>query len=62
MTLSFAIKAGLILLFVGSILYVHLRGKARLAVAGSCPAPGPWSRSSSDMVDYSLAATSCRLI
>ena len=32
MTLSFAIKAGLILLFVGSILYVHLRGKARLPV------------------------------
>lgn len=32
MTLSFAIKAGLILLFVASILYVHLRGKARLPV------------------------------
>ena len=32
MTLSFAIKAGLILLFVGSILYVHFRGKARLPV------------------------------
>ena len=32
MTLSFAIKAGLILLFVGSILFVHFRGKARLPV------------------------------
>ena len=32
MTLSFAIKAGLILLFVASIFYVHLRGKARLPV------------------------------
>ncbi|MBD1550680.1 aspartyl/asparaginyl beta-hydroxylase domain-containing protein [Pseudomonas typographi] len=32
MTLSFAAKALVLLLFVGSILYVHLRGKARLPV------------------------------
>lgn len=32
MTLSFAAKASLLLLFLGSTLYVHLRGKARLPV------------------------------
>jgi len=32
MTLSFAAKAAILLLFVGSTLYVHLRGKARLPV------------------------------
>lgn len=30
MTLSFAVKASILLLFVGSTLYVHLRGRARL--------------------------------
>jgi hypothetical protein len=32
MTFSFAAKASLLLLFLGSTLYVHLRGKARLPV------------------------------
>ncbi len=32
MTFSFAAKAAVLLLFVGSTLYVHLRGKARLPV------------------------------
>lgn len=32
MTLSFAAKAGVLLVFFGSVLFVHLRGKARLPV------------------------------
>ena len=32
MTLSFAVKSFVVLLFMGSTLYVHLRGKARLPV------------------------------
>src|SRR5207253_5521517 len=32
MTFSFAAKASVLLLFLGSTLYVHLRGKARLPV------------------------------
>jgi hypothetical protein len=32
MTFSFAAKTSVLLLFLGSVLYVHLRGKARLPV------------------------------
>lgn len=32
MTVSFVAKASVLLLFLGSTLYVHLRGKARLPV------------------------------
>ena len=32
MTFSFAAKAGVLLVFFGSVLFVHLRGKARLPV------------------------------
>ena len=35
MTVSFAAKALVLLLFLGSTLYVHLRGKARLPVCVS---------------------------
>ncbi len=32
MTVSFLAKAGVLLVFFGSVLFVHLRGKARLPV------------------------------
>ena len=42
MTFSFVAKAGVLLLFFGSVLFVHLRGKARL--------PMPAARSCSSLV------------